>query len=573
MSGMIHRKCPVLLFVFAAALLTAAGATAKELFSPPGFTGSLLDEGDDALTKKPFFRYDDAIAGILPKTGQPDATPPAGETEISIDELESATALEKAATLYLKQYQARSPRSEAAYARIDALCQIVRKVLALPENELQAAAASPVLRPLVTAHLLSDILPSGENARPAQELARTWSRALDAAGTPDSKEALRLALLSYRQDEFVSCIRRLQTTPATAPLAGWLTARLLIREGRIKEAADLLAEVVEKNALKAKIAAQSAAADFDAPPVSPWRYERQLTVSENGVDLASRIVAEHGALSLARQNYAEALDCFLRCEIEDDAAYVAEYVMTTGELQKYVDAAWPDLAEKTPENGTRIRHILAKRLMRERRWQDARPYFPQTALDVYDQYVADVQQAYNESLSAELRAAGFWRAAANVRDNGRALFAAEVGPIWTADRGWLEIPVPQPARCVEMPVSSDEAARVASRTISKEDRDHRYRAAELASYAAALLPNDDERTALILATAGVWLKNRDPRAAEPFYKMLAIRCAGTPLGKSVNALHWFPPEITGTVAGVWPDAPRAQKNTAGNDAPAQPAKM
>ena len=45
-----------------------------------------------------------------------------------------------------------------------------------------------------------------------------------------------------------------------------------------------------------------------------------------------------------------------------------------------------------------------------------------------------------------------------------------------------------------------------------------------------LLPNNDELTARILATAGLWLNGRDPKAADPFYIALVRRCPQTTLG-------------------------------------------
>jgi hypothetical protein len=69
---------------------------------------------------------------------------------------------------------------------------------------------------------------------------------------------------------------------------------------------------------------------------------------------------------------------------------------------------------------------------------------------------------------------------------------------------------------------------------------YRYRAAELAWWAASLLPNESEETARILHTAGGWLKARDPQAANPFYQALVLRCGGTELGRAAAKVRWFP---------------------------------
>ena len=69
---------------------------------------------------------------------------------------------------------------------------------------------------------------------------------------------------------------------------------------------------------------------------------------------------------------------------------------------------------------------------------------------------------------------------------------------------------------------------------------YRYRAADLAWWAASLMPNDSEDTAKILVEAGGWLKDRDPAAADKFYKALVIRCGNTVLGQAAAKVHWFP---------------------------------
>jgi hypothetical protein len=44
----------------------------------------------------------------------------------------------------------------------------------------------------------------------------------------------------------------------------------------------------------------------------------------------------------------------------------------------------------------------------------------------------------------------------------------------------------------------------------------------------------------MLATAGGWLKLRDPELAAPFYKELVSCCGNTRLGKEAERLRHFP---------------------------------
>jgi len=57
---------------------------------------------------------------------------------------------------------------------------------------------------------------------------------------------------------------------------------------------------------------------------------------------------------------------------------------------------------------------------------------------------------------------------------------------------------------------------------------------------AALMPDNVDATAYALCEAGIWLKNRDPNAADRFYKALVIRCGKTALGKKADERRWFP---------------------------------
>ncbi|MDR2982072.1 MAG: hypothetical protein LBV12_07480 [Puniceicoccales bacterium] len=461
----------------------------------------------------------------------------------------------KAASLYLEQ--AAAGDGDAVFS----LQLVIRRMMWRSQEEMVSVAKDPVLRSLMSAYVLSDGGPWIFG--PSKEQARKWISAMEASGAVNDAEAAQLAIMCYQHGDYVSCSRWLQKVPASEPLCGWLSARLLLREGKTKEAAAVMAKTVRDLSLKKSLGPVNT--DTEYIPVSPWRYDSELFLDDSGLSFRSRIVAEQGVLAMTTKDYTDALDAFLRCGLDEDAAYVAEYVLSANELKAYVDATWPPESIGLSEgNGTYIRHLLGKRLLRERRWQESKAYFHPSVHETFDQYVAHVQQGYNTSLDFEKRAAGFWLAAALVREKGNAFFLAEVGPHWGYSSGWEDYPVPAPARinhekpCLTQP-TYDEISRVRSRYIGKADRDVRYRAAELAEFAAALLPNNDERTSRILATTGAWLKYREPRAADPFYKMLVIRCPDTPLGKAADKLHWFPPEVTGAIAGVWDDAPIVEK--------------
>jgi hypothetical protein len=56
----------------------------------------------------------------------------------------------------------------------------------------------------------------------------------------------------------------------------------------------------------------------------------------------------------------------------------------------------------------------------------------------------------------------------------------------------------------------------------------------------------------VLCEAGGWLQNRDPRAADRFYKALVRRCGRTPLGALADRLRWFPTAVQEAKAEIPP---------------------
>jgi len=261
------------------------------------------------------------------------------------------------------------------------------------------------------------------------------------------------------------------------------------------------------------------------------------------------------------ENFSAELENAIASGDSDLAAYLAEYVLSAEELTAFVDEKFP--AKSIAENGgnaidspsecaRETRYLLARRLLREGRWALARKYFPEELLPVFDEYVAAIQRGYNAKLSDIDRARGFWDAALIVRASGDALFLAASGPVYVSDGEWDQSSI---FKSRAGTASAEERSRASSRDISRFVNDRRFRAAMLAQNAASLLPNNDERTARLLCTAGVWLRYRDPKTADGFYKSVVIRCPKTSVGKLCGELRWFPPELSWSDEHAWDGAP------------------
>lgn len=460
--------------------------------------------------------------------------------------------------LYLIQNQTGDPTA------LNSLRMVLRKLMEPPREGLMSLAQDTLTQQVVTAYIISmrsfSYLDSTEDTNGVIE---QWLEAVEQAGAENVTSADRLALAAYQRDLFEVAERWLARANPDLALVKWLKAKLLLRAGNVAEAAKLLAQVVR---LFPK----------EGEPIPPIRGE--------GWDADSPLrsaMGELGVLRLARRQYYEALDVLLSSGHWLDAAYIAENVLTPDELAAYVERQWPEPEPELPlprnafEPGfewgfrfdsegellpeqtlPRIRYLTARRLARLQRWDEAMVFFPAHWGQRLAAYVDALQRGRNLGNSSEVRAQSLWEAAQIARHEGMELFGTEVEPDWTLFDGQYDLFAISAVRRVRPEEASEERWRpeikLAASTADEQRRaaDHqsepnlrfhyRYLAADLAWEAAALMPNDSEQTALVLWTAGTWLKVRDPQAADRFYKALVRRCGQTPLGQEADRLRWFP---------------------------------
>jgi hypothetical protein len=339
-----------------------------------------------------------------------------------------------------------------------------------------------------------------------------------------------------------------------------------LRAGKVDDAAKLLAQVVRLFPREGEA----------VPPIlnEEWDTDSPLRSA----------MGELGVLRLARRQYYEALDILLHSGYWVDAAYIAEFVLTPDELAAYVERQWPEpegepvkthdseftgymrfdeQGELRPEETQpRLRYLTARRLARLERWDEAMDFFPARWKPRLTAFVEALDRGRDPASSAEERAQSLWEAAQIARQEGMELFGTEVEPDWTLMDGQhemgaisklrLALPIEEPrsewpnprdwgVETKLVPSTPDEKRRIRSHEPSPNIRFHyRYLASDLAWEAVRLMPDNTEATARVLWTAGTWLKNRDPQAADRFYKALVRRCGETPLGQEADRLRWFP---------------------------------
>ena len=464
-----------------------------------------------------------------------------------------AGRFEEAAELYLAQ---RDAGDEGALVSLQ---RVARCVLAAGPERMRRAARHPLLRQVVTAFLVSRGDPWNETPSPAESQA--WLAALERAGIRPVDAADRLAWLAYEHGDFDAATRWMALAPPESVTARWLKAKLALRDGDTAAAGQWLEGVVRRLDTVVAVGDPAGWPSFTATEQAAGRWP------------GSQPAGELAALQMTRGRYADALDLLLRHGWWTDAAYVGERVLTTAELRDYVDRWWPlappepsgdaygwgwwDRPADADETGRGIRYLLSRRLAREGDWRRAMAYCPAPLQAWLRDYGESMEAASQQRRPTAEQAARLWRAARIMRRLGMELFGTEVDPDWHVYEGEFELQPWGEARAVTnglalAPVPADEAQRAARHAVVPNERFHyRYVAADLGWQAAALMPDDSPVTALVLCQSGMWLRSRDPKAADRFYKALVRRCGKTDLGRAAERLRWFPP----CPAAILPEEP------------------
>ncbi|HEX4495614.1 MAG TPA: hypothetical protein VIE43_08110 [Thermoanaerobaculia bacterium] len=467
-------------------------------------------------------------------------------------EASAATALKRpdeALVLYLQQMSTGDPTG------LNSIRFIAHEALSDPQA-LSRVAASAQARPILTAYVLSLWNRAEYGSGPLDPaFARAWLAAIRKAGVSNVEEADRLAWLAYRAGDFATASEWLRRAPADAPMALWIRAKLLLREGKLAEGEALLA--------KATLALPAA----PAPEHDAWSAYQV----GGQPALRPRAAGELGAARLAKGEYVAALDSLLRGGWWTDAAYVAEQVLTLDELRAYVDKTWtselasrykPGEPQNVDEPGSAwevqfagivpppdekmaydLRYLLGRRLARAGRLADARPYLPESQRGALDDLARSLALGRAGSHPAAERSQALFRAACLDRFQGMELLGTEVEPDWFLHGGSFEQDPFAKARAEakahpHLGPTPDERQRVAAnRTVPDKRFHYRYQGMTLAQEAAKLLPAGTEERASVLATAGNWVEGRDPEGARPLYDAIQSCCRNTGIAQKSRKVH------------------------------------
>jgi LysM repeat protein len=426
---------------------------------------------------------------------------------------------------------------------------------------LASLANDPQARKVVTAFLISSKAVQVDSPGKTTTLG-FWLEAIEAADVKDVDSADQIALAAYQAGNMEQSQRWLDRARHSV-ISDWLQAKLLLRAGKVDQATALLSKVCYRFPVVEP--------ENDLPE-SEHQFQDHVYVDDNdtwaeSITAARHALGELGVLQLARHEYAQSLDALLRAGFWGDAAYVAERVLSLDELKNYVDQNWP--AENSPPAPAKpasegvaqapasvtspsllrkeIRYLLARRLMRGIRGDEARAYYPEEWLPRFDQLCDFLRTGWDTSVATNQRAESLFAAAMVVRTNGMELLGTEVQPDWHIHEGSFEYGVTWEERQTNtigakfLKATQEELRRASQHQADPEQRFHyRYQAAFLAWEAAKYMPNNSDETARVLCTAGSWLKGRDSDTADIFYKALVRRNRLTAVGAEADRRRWFP---------------------------------
>jgi hypothetical protein len=453
-------------------------------------------------------------------------------------------------------------------------------------SKLKAAAQDPLLRRLVTAHILAtassrDFDFEGSSKSTVNRCAR-WLAIIKDAQLGRVEDAEYLGWVAYNNGDYKGAARWLELSKGDTPAACWLRAKLQRREGKLADAAKSMAQAwqliqgssgytVERTELGHLI---QDLPDYTgrSAPTDEAQGEYGSSEELSRWSFAESAIGDLGGLHLARGDFVQALDVLWKGGLWNDAAFVAEDVLTTNELKKYVDSQPNTAPPGEGENdNAKLRYLLGRRLVRDKRYSEAATYLQPPYNKILEKYVEALKDGADVKLPKIDRARGWFTAAWLARYDGMELMGTEIAPDGFAAEGQFEISdlakqrrsgVYQEVsygrggeqktanRPVALKPSKQELQRLATNKINPDTRFHyRLIAGSLALKAAELLPNDSEELADVVNRAGLWVKDRDEKLGNRYCQIIERRCPKTEIGHAVVAKHWFVDQ-----SGPWSNA-------------------
>lgn len=302
----------------------------------------------------------------------------------------------------------------------------------------------------------------------------------------------------------------------TTPLAQWVNAKLALQKGDQSKALTAYAEAVKAFPTSE---VWTLAAGFNRD--NDFGYEVSPYCSVN---------VEMGLLQLNRNEYVQALN-YLYAGSKDywmDTAYVAERIVTTDELKAFVEQHVPapsqadiDKAKSTYTilPAKNLRNLLARRLMRDKRYDESFVFFTDADIRKKAQdYAGYLQKAQSSFWPNTFKGEALYKASLLARFDGMELMGYEGAPDFSAWEGTYEYGTPENILTGKN-ISAGEKARFTASAVKPDKRFHyRFIAADLANQSANFLPPRSQAFAAVLCEGTHYLLARYPEDVQPLYR-------------------------------------------------------
>lgn len=373
-------------------------------------------------------------------------------------------------------------------------------------------------------------------------------------------QASSLAWVAFRAGNVDLAKRYLEATSKDDPFRSWLQSRIAMRAGdypkaraqayygwRLAHARLRPSNFNDGNASSSKLYSEG----------QRWFADHILTY----------LMRDAAVAALSEGKFREALGALMIGFYPMEAEFIAERVLTVPELKTLVDALKVDDAKhrKTVESlldlpagicdnelqghcaqpgmVDSLSDILGRRLVRERRYTEARDYLSKEGQKDFDSVMTAIPQGPSKATKpSSMEAARVLLNAAGTWVDGL-VSGTRSDPDWygggsfykRAKGGFVAI------RNASSWATSSEKKRInASAPTPNTPRHYRSEGLDMAWLAIQAYPDNADETAAALIRAGSWVKNDHPKEADRFYKALVNRCPDTKLGQAAKAKKWFP---------------------------------
>ena len=223
-------------------------------------------------------------------------------------------------------------------------------------------------------------------------------------------------------------VMKMPHLPENSLVRLYLEARFAKREGNRKEAAEKLSLWLA-NCRKQAVPSWKFYSDEEAQIFPPQSAMPEFPAEVQGI---------LGTIHVDREDFLEALHAFLQAESRVDAAVVAEQLLPADNLIEYCRNHATD-----PENETHrwLRHLLARRLMRENRVREAGEFFPPSLRALHKLYQETSIAANTLERSKNERALALFELGRILMQKGFELRATELEPdLFCMDGNYPELP-------------------------------------------------------------------------------------------------------------------------------------